>query len=93
MKLLQFGLGRWGQHHKRILEDLGNMVETHDIEDKYWNILDCEHVPAIVANPLGSFNPLISPISLLSKVRTSAPRTVCTGDTGTKGIMISDGFF
>ncbi len=43
MKLLQFGLGRWGQHHKRILEDLGNMVETHDIEDKYWNILDCEH--------------------------------------------------
>jgi predicted dehydrogenase len=50
MKIIQFGMGRWGANHTRILEELGHQVETHDIEDNYWHILDSNHqmVDAVV---------------------------------------------
>ena len=40
LRLLQFGNGKGGANHKRILKELGHEVKTYDIEDKYWEILN-----------------------------------------------------
>ena len=39
LKLLQFGDGRWGSNHKRILNGFGHDIKTFDIDKDYWRVL------------------------------------------------------
>lgn len=40
MNIIQFGAGRWGANHYRILTNLGHHVTQWDIESQWWKILE-----------------------------------------------------
>lgn len=48
MKIVQFGDGKWGQNHKRILTGFDHKLETYDIECKWWSILRRKTIDAVV---------------------------------------------